>query len=49
MNIYFILITILVLVFFFYCHVHQFLKETNYYEILQAGNPSPDNLEKMFL
>ncbi len=49
MNIYFILITILILVFFFYCHIHQFLKETNYYEILQAGNPSPDNLEKMFL
>jgi hypothetical protein len=49
MNIYLILILILLGVFFFYCHIHQFIKKTNYYEILQAGNPSPDNLEKMFL
>ena len=49
MNIYFILIAILLLVFFFYCHIYQFIKESNHYEILQAGNPSPDNLEKMFL
>jgi hypothetical protein len=49
MNIYFILILILLAVFFFYCHINQFIKQTNYYEILQAGNPSPDNLEKMFL
>jgi hypothetical protein len=49
MNIYFILIAILLLVFFFYCHIYQFIKETNQYDILQVANPSPDTLEKMFL
>ncbi len=49
MNIYFILIAVLLVVFFFYCHIYQFIKESNHYEILQVGNPSPDNLEKMFL
>jgi hypothetical protein len=48
MNIYLILILVLLIVFLFYCHIYQFIKETNQYEILQVGNPSPDNLEKMF-
>lgn len=49
MNIYLILLLGLLTIFFFYCHINQYIKQTNYYEILQAGNPSPDNLEKMFL
>jgi hypothetical protein len=49
MNIYLILLLILFFGFIFYCHIYQYIKKTNHYEILQAGNPSPDNLEKMFL
>ena len=49
MNIYFILLLILLVGFLFYCHIYQYLKHSNYYEILQVSNPTPDNLEKLFL
>jgi hypothetical protein len=49
MNYYLLSLLTLFLGFFFYCHIYQYIKKTNHYEILQAGNPSPDNLEKMFL
>jgi hypothetical protein len=49
MNIYFILLFFLFVGFFFYCHIYQYLKHSNYYEILQVSNPTPDNLEKLFI
>jgi hypothetical protein len=49
MNIYLILLLILLFGFIFYCHIYQYIKKSNYYEILQVSNPSPDNLEKVFL
>jgi hypothetical protein len=48
-NIYLILLLTLILGFIFYCHIYQFIKQTNHYEILQVSNPTPDNLEKILL
>jgi hypothetical protein len=49
MNYYLLSLLTLFLGFFFYCHIYQYIKKSNHYEILQVSNPSPDNLEKVFL
>jgi hypothetical protein len=49
MNYYLLSLAILFLGFFFYCHIYQYIKKSNYYEILQVSDPSPDNLERSFL
>jgi hypothetical protein len=49
MNYYLLSLLTLFLGFFFYCHIYQYIKKTNHYEILQVSDPTPDNLEKVFL
>ena len=49
MNYYFLALLILFIGFFFYCHIYQYIKNSNHYEILQVSNPTPDNLERVFL
>ena len=49
MNYYLLALLILFIGFFFYCHIYQYIKKSNHYEILQVSNPTPDNLEKVFL
>jgi hypothetical protein len=44
-----ILLLVLLIALVFYCHVYQYMKKSNHYEILQVSNPTPDNLEKTFL
>lgn len=44
-----ILLLILFISLIFYCHVYQYMKKSNHYEILQVSDPTPDNLEKTFL
>lgn len=49
MNIYLIALLGLFAFFIFYCHIYQYIKTNNQYQILQVSNPKPDILEKYFL
>jgi hypothetical protein len=49
MNYHLIALLILILGFIFYCHIYQYIKHNNKYEILQVSNPTPDNLERALL
>jgi hypothetical protein len=49
MNYYLLALLILFIGVVFYCHIYQYIKKSNHYEILQVSDPKPDNLEKVFL
>jgi hypothetical protein len=49
MNYYLLSLLILFFGLFFYSHIYQYIKKSNHYEILQVSNPTPNNLEKVFL